>query len=115
MYIYLSLSERMNSLTMRKASPCRNRVKSSGTRIACHHHCEDRVGTGPPQARTEVIYVDLGFWAISGSNQCSESPPIRTLTPNRFRKIPPFRASSFWRFVFPRSQLPTPGRGGGGQ
>ena len=22
--------------------------------------CEDRIGTGPPRARTEVIYVDLG-------------------------------------------------------
>ena len=21
---------------------------------------------GPPRARTEVIYVDLGYWAISG-------------------------------------------------
>ena len=29
--------------------------------------CEDRLGTGPPRARTEVIYVDLGCWAISGS------------------------------------------------
>ena len=28
--------------------------------------CEDRIGTGPPRARTEVIYVDLGYWAISG-------------------------------------------------
>ena len=28
--------------------------------------CEDRLGTGPPRARTEVIYVDLGYWAISG-------------------------------------------------
>jgi len=23
--------------------------------------CEDRLGTGPPRARTEVIYVDLGY------------------------------------------------------
>ena len=22
---------------------------------------------GPPRARTRVIYVDLGYWAISGS------------------------------------------------
>ena len=29
--------------------------------------CEDRIGTGPPRARTEVIYVDFGYWAISGS------------------------------------------------
>jgi len=28
--------------------------------------CEDRLGTGPPRARTDVIYVDLGYWAISG-------------------------------------------------
>jgi len=26
---------------------------------------EDRIGTGPPLARTQVIYVDLGCWAIS--------------------------------------------------
>ena len=25
---------------------------------------EDRIGTGPPRARTEVVYVDLGYWAI---------------------------------------------------
>ena len=24
----------------------------------------DRIGTGPPRARTQVIYVDLGYWAI---------------------------------------------------
>jgi len=29
--------------------------------------CEDRIGTGPPRARTDVIYVDSGSWAISGS------------------------------------------------
>ena len=29
--------------------------------------CEDRLGTGPPRARTEVIHVGLGYWAISGS------------------------------------------------
>ena len=29
--------------------------------------CEERIGSGPPQARTEVIYVDLGYWATSGS------------------------------------------------
>ena len=23
--------------------------------------CEDRIGTGPPRARTEVIYEDLGY------------------------------------------------------
>ena len=28
--------------------------------------CEDRIGTGPPRARTEVICVDLGYWAVSG-------------------------------------------------
>jgi len=31
------------------------------------HACQDRIGTGPPRARTEVIYVDLGYWAISGN------------------------------------------------
>ena len=24
--------------------------------------CEDRIGTGPPRARTLVIYADLGHW-----------------------------------------------------
>ena len=24
---------------------------------------EDRIGTGPPRARTQVIYVDLRYWA----------------------------------------------------
>ena len=28
--------------------------------------CEDRIGTGPPRVRTEVIHVDLGYWAILG-------------------------------------------------
>ena len=28
---------------------------------------EDRIGTGPPRARTQVIYVDLGYLAISES------------------------------------------------
>ena len=27
--------------------------------------CEDRIGTGPPRARTEVIYADLRYWAFS--------------------------------------------------
>jgi len=34
--------------------------------------CEDRIGTGPPRARTEVIYVDLGYWAISGFHEWSD-------------------------------------------
>ena len=25
---------------------------------------EDRIGTGPPRARTKVIYVDIGCWAM---------------------------------------------------
>jgi hypothetical protein len=29
--------------------------------------CEDRIGTGPPRARKEVKYVDLRYWALSGS------------------------------------------------
>ena len=28
--------------------------------------CEHRIGTGPPRAKTEVIHVDLGYWAVSG-------------------------------------------------
>ena len=30
--------------------------------------CEDRIRTGPPRASTEVIYVDLGYWAISSEH-----------------------------------------------
>ena len=26
--------------------------------------CEDRIGKGPPRARTEVIYVDLGYTSV---------------------------------------------------
>ena len=28
----------------------------------CDEDCKERIGTGPPRARTEVIYVDLGYW-----------------------------------------------------
>ena len=28
--------------------------------------CQDRIGMGPPRARTRVIYVDLGYRAVSG-------------------------------------------------
>ena len=33
---------------------------------------EDRIGTGLPRARTEVIYKDLGYWAISPLERCME-------------------------------------------
>ena len=36
--------------------------------------CEDRVGTGSPWARTEVMYVDLGYLAISGLIHPQEDP-----------------------------------------
>ena len=29
--------------------------------------CEDLIGTGPPEVRAEIIYVDLGYRAIPGS------------------------------------------------
>jgi len=29
--------------------------------------CEDRIGTGPSRARTEVIHEDLGYWTFWGS------------------------------------------------
>ena len=29
--------------------------------------CEDRIGTGPPRARTEVINVDLGYSGLVGN------------------------------------------------
>ena len=34
--------------------------------------CEDRIGAGPPRARTEVIYVDLGYFGLD--------PPKTVLT-----------------------------------
>ena len=38
--------------------------------------CEDRIGTGPPRARTEVIYVDLGYWLV-GNKFISVQRPQR--------------------------------------
>ena len=32
--------------------------------------CEDRVGTGPPRVRTELVYVDLGYWVYSPFDSC---------------------------------------------
>ena len=40
----------------------------------CEDRLEDRLGTGPPRARTQVIYVDLGYWVISGSTQPKGGP-----------------------------------------
>ena len=34
--------------------------------------CEDRIGTGPPRARTEIIYVDLPLRAGGGYRQKAE-------------------------------------------
>jgi len=51
-------------------------------RLRCED-CEDRTGTGPPLARTEVIYVDLGYWAISGLSRYG--PHMRTLVHKRSR------------------------------
>ena len=43
--------------------------------------CEDRIGTGPPRARPEVIYLDSGYWAIPRSiNQKGNRPLWRSLT-----------------------------------
>ena len=38
--------------------------------------CEDRLGTGPPRARTEVIYVDLG---VQGGEKTWPGGSTRTL------------------------------------
>ena len=38
---------------------------------------EDRLGMGPPRARTEVVSVDLGYWAVSQTScgrRCSRTP-----------------------------------------
>ena len=45
----------------------RIRLSARANRTSSRGGGEDRIGTGPPRARTEVIYVDLGYWAISGS------------------------------------------------
>jgi len=37
--------------------------------------CEDRIGTGPPRARTQVIYVDLGY--SSGCEECEDRAHVR--------------------------------------
>ena len=46
--------------------------------------CEDRLGTGPPRARTEVIYVDLGYWVISGSITPKGDPASWGINPSVF-------------------------------
>ena len=48
-----------NGLSSLSASGCRSRPGVS--------LCEDRIGTGPPRARTDVVYVDLANWAIARS------------------------------------------------
>ena len=47
---------------------------------------EDRIGTGPPRARTAVIQVDLGYWAISGSIHPKGSPASREINSSVFRE-----------------------------
>ena len=47
--------------------------------------CEDRIGTGPPLARTEVVYVDLGYWAISGSIHPRRDPASWGMNSSVFR------------------------------
>ena len=47
--------------------------------------CEDRIGTGPPRARTEVIYADLGYWAISGSIHPKGDPASWGINSSMFR------------------------------
>jgi len=46
--------------------------------IFCFLACEDLTETGPPRARTQVVYVDLGYWAISGSIQYGPHTGSRT-------------------------------------
>jgi len=64
MYAHLSRCTHETSLSGTpgsKASVCAEHA------FVCGGGGEDRIRTGPPWARTEVIYVDLGYWAISGS------------------------------------------------
>ena len=35
-------------------------MRQRDVRVRALGGCEDRIGTGPPRARTEAIYVDLG-------------------------------------------------------
>jgi len=53
--------------------------------VAVDSWCEDRIGTGPPRARTEVIYVDLGYWAISGSIHPKGDPASWGINSSVFR------------------------------
>ena len=46
----------LKDLTIHDAQPKTNGVMISSNLASC----EDRIGTGPPRARTQVIYVDLG-------------------------------------------------------
>jgi len=41
-----------------------------------HVLCEDRIGMGPPRAKTEVIHIDLGFWAISTDPRCGATAVV---------------------------------------
>jgi len=65
-------------------------LRGSGFRV-----CEDRLGTGPPRARTEVIYVDLGYWAVSGS---SVFGGLRVT-----KSVPCFAQRDVWSFTFASS------------
>ena len=47
--------------------------------------CEYRIGTGLPRARTQVIYVDLGYWAISGSIHPKGDPASWGINSSVFR------------------------------
>ena len=58
--------------------------KSEVTAVA---QCEDRVGTGPPRARTQVNNVDLGYRAISGSRRAY---PDTVLTHSNIHRTRPW-------------------------
>ena len=68
--------------------------------------CGGRIGTGPLRARTEVIYVDLGYWTIPGSvfRQCLLNASTgRTLQGYLARqKQRPPRTLQWWRGAEPR-------------
>jgi hypothetical protein len=47
---------------------------------------EDRIETGPPRPRTEVISVDLGYWSISGLIYSKGDPASWGINASVFRE-----------------------------
>ena len=63
----MGLSSMLLSLSPRHTFLARSaravQIQTVCNSLATGLQCEDRIGTGPPRAKIEVIYVDLGYWA----------------------------------------------------